>query len=281
MNRYMETGAAFDQASHGYDHSFTYSTIGILQRKRVYHYLNETLEENKALKILEINCGTGEDAIWMAKKGHLVTGIDVSSGMIEKAVKKLSRESRDLQVNFSCMSFDDLKSHFEPHSFDVIFSDFGGLNCIDHRNFESLADDFSNLLKPGGKFIAVIMGRKCLWEMLYFILKGKPLAALRRLSKKSVVASVGSARVPAWYFSPDTSISFFKGKLHFKEVRPVGICIPPSYLENFFKKKHILLSLLQKAEPVFNFSFLADFADHYFISFVKGTPPVQQHTSNS
>ena len=38
--------------------------------------------------MLEINCGTGIDADWLAKKGHFVIASDISSKMIEIAKKK-------------------------------------------------------------------------------------------------------------------------------------------------------------------------------------------------
>ena len=59
----------FDREAASYDVDFTYTAVGKLQRKRVYHFLAKSLSE-KPLQVLEINCGTGEDATWLASRGN-------------------------------------------------------------------------------------------------------------------------------------------------------------------------------------------------------------------
>lgn len=42
-----------------------------------------------------IGCGTGEQALFFAKKGAIVTGVDVNPKMIGKALEKKKKESLD------------------------------------------------------------------------------------------------------------------------------------------------------------------------------------------
>ena len=69
--------SSFDTAAAMYDDTFTYSVIGKLQRQYVHLHLTNILNETKPKKILEINCGTGEDAIWLAKQNYKVTATDI------------------------------------------------------------------------------------------------------------------------------------------------------------------------------------------------------------
>ncbi len=78
--------ADFDQAAATYDNYFTFSEIGKKQRALVYEKLQKQLKDTN--KILEINCGTGEDAIWLANQNFLVTATDISKNMIEIAQSK-------------------------------------------------------------------------------------------------------------------------------------------------------------------------------------------------
>ena len=69
----------FDIMAETYDADFTYTTIGALQRQQVWNHLQDILKKGAPeMNILEINCGTGEDAIKLARLGHTVTATDRS-----------------------------------------------------------------------------------------------------------------------------------------------------------------------------------------------------------
>ncbi|MFI5135093.1 MAG: class I SAM-dependent methyltransferase [Chitinophagales bacterium] len=264
----FENQLAFDLAASAYDEEFTHSLIGKLQRQRVYFFLKKILTD-QSLRILEINCGSGEDAVWLAQQGHHVTATDASPKMIELVRKKISESKLEEKISTAICDFDDLKNKFQSEKFDFIFSDFGGLNCVSGDELEKLSADFSSLLVPGGKFIAVIMGRKCWWERSYFLMKGKSRDALRRNSKELVEAKIGESTVPTWYYSPKEFQNLFLNEFQKIRVRPVGLFIPPSYLNPFFEKKKWLLSILNLLEKMFSLSFLSDFADHFLIELIK------------
>ena len=78
----------FDIAAQHYDTNFTFSKIGKAQRKMVFRYLNSIINNNNKLSILELNCGTGEDAIHLNKMGHNVVATDISEEMIKTAKAK-------------------------------------------------------------------------------------------------------------------------------------------------------------------------------------------------
>jgi ubiquinone/menaquinone biosynthesis C-methylase UbiE len=256
---------AFDSIAPSYDEDFSFSNIGRLQRKRVHHFLEKVLPRNQTLEILEINCGTGEDALWFAQKGHHVIATDASEGMIKRANSKVQIPNSKFRI----CAFDKLNEEFSNKKFDVIFSNFGGLNCIDDVKLKKLSADLFSLLKPCGKFIAVMMGRKCLWEQFYFLLKLNFKKAFRRLSKKGVDAALGSQIQRTFYYSPGEFKKITETEFRVRVTKPVGIIIPPSYLESFFRNKTRLLKILNFKESFLSFSFLSNFADHYFIALQK------------
>ena len=81
----------FDKAALTYDNDFTHTNIGKLLRKRVWNYLETIIEPGSKLDILELNCGTGVDAIWLGQNGHNVMATDLSSEMIKIAQKKIEK----------------------------------------------------------------------------------------------------------------------------------------------------------------------------------------------
>ena len=255
------TTTGFDSVASSYDNDFTFSNIGKYQRKRVYHFLEKILPEDNSLEILEINCGTGEDALWFAKKGHHVIATDASLKMIEIANAKCKMQN----AKFEVCSFNKLQKQFSNKKFDLIFSNFGGLNCINEVQLKKLSADLFSLLKPNGKFIAVIMGRRCLWEQFYFLAKGNLKKAFRRLSRDAVDAVLDSQVQKIFYYSPSEFKKIIETEFSIAMKKPVGIIIPPSYLEHFFRNKTRLLKIMNFKEKLLSFSFLSNLADHYFI----------------
>ena len=258
----------FDQVAEDYDVTFSQSPIGQLQRSSV-HLLLEASLAGSALQILEINCGTGDDAIWLAERGYQVTATDVSEMMIDKLKEKISNHLPASLIAVKQISIEKIREQFAPASFDLIFSDFGGLNCLPKVALQEFIKDAAILLKPGGKIVAVVMGRKCLWERAYFLLKGKRTAAFRRNSEQPLKVNLGDHVQYTWYYSPDEIRSISSKQFKLNGLKPVGIAIPPSYLNPFFYRKKKLLALLNNMEALLSFSFLSNYADHFYIELQK------------
>lgn len=259
----------FDTLASTYDADFTVSNIGRLQRERVWSFLQALLiAKQGSLKILEINCGTGEDAVRLAVSGHKVIAADASAAMIEKAKEKSSSYHTDLPVRFVVCSFEQLSALFVNEQFDLVFSNFGGLNCIDQAALEQLNKDLYTLIKPGGHLFFVIMGRCCLWEIFYYSLRGKLGTALRKF-RKSVNFTWNGVTIPVHYYSPAGIKKIFTRSFSFLQQHPVGLFIPPSYLEKKFELRPRWLNRLNWLEKRSGYSFLSLFADHFCITFKK------------
>lgn len=82
----------FDHIAENYDSSFTHTAIGQYQRALVWEHLRQCLPSYPQ-KILEINCGTGEDALFLAEQGHQVIATDVSAEMVHQASLKSTHSS--------------------------------------------------------------------------------------------------------------------------------------------------------------------------------------------
>lgn len=252
---------AFNSYAEQYDDHFTLSEVGKLQRSRVWKFLDKYLSGTK--KILELNCGTGYDAQWLASKGHQVLATDISEGMIEVAKKRATGGNPDFIV---C----DAKniSSLNTTKLDIIFSNFGGLNCLDAKSLEKLADDLSLVATKDSYICAVIMGKNCSWENFYFKRIKSDLHGRRNKGMQN--ANINGDTFPVWYYTPEEFASRFSKHFTAVEVKPVGLFIPPSYLNYYFSKKPLVLSALNAGEKLFgNSARMAKFSDHYFIALKK------------
>lgn len=254
----------FDVMAETYDKDFSHSYIGKLQREKVWSYLLPVLKAaKKPLNILELNCGTGEDALRLAALGHNVIATDASEVMIQKAQNKLHiNQNKSLQ--FVQCSFQNISSLAYDEKFDLVFSNFGGLNCIDKNALKKLEIDLSKITSNNAQLFFVIMGKFCLWETTYYLFKARCKAAFRRLSNKTTF-TVNGNEMPIYYYSPEFFKKEFKG-YNFISRYPVGLFLPPSYLESFFCKRLSLLNKLNVLEKVFfNLKWMSNLSDHYCV----------------
>jgi ubiquinone/menaquinone biosynthesis C-methylase UbiE len=252
----------FDSVASTYDEDFTHTIIGKLQRERTHYYTQLYLPKNSALKILELNCGTGEDAIWLAQKGHQVLATDGAEKMID--IARLKNNKLNLNIRFEVSAFNELNNKFLGQQFDIIFSNFAGLNCINEQELKKLNDDFISLLKPNGKLIMVLLGKYSWMEKLYFVLKGDIKNANRRIVSTS--ANLGNDIFQTtWCYSVNQIKEIFTS-FSLKKNKPIGIIIPPSYFNRLLKKTKILIPLIKLFEKLFSrFSVLSNYGDHTFI----------------
>jgi len=259
----------FNSVAQSYDATFSHTAVGRLQRERVWHYTGILFSQDSAEKapgtVLELNCGTGEDAIWLAKQGFQVLATDSSPEMVSVAKAKIELAGLSGKVRVAVCPFEALE-HLPEGNFDLIFSDFGGLNCVSPETLGELGPLFAQKLRPGGKFIAVVMSRFSGWETLYFFLKKQPRKAFRRLQSKPVEARLDAqTTIQTWYYSPKEFQKRlqFRGKCLF--VKPIGLWLPPSYLDPFFEKHPCWLEWLSFLEKKWAPAWLAGAGDHFYV----------------
>lgn len=255
----------FDVAAPQYDVIFTYSNIGKAQRKLVFNHIDPIIQQEKKLSILELNCGTGVDAIEFAKRNHHVIATDISTRMIEVAKAKAHPNT----VEFKVQDINTITESTFDHKFDLIFSNFGGLNCLSAKQLQVFFDTSAKLLAPHGKMAVVLMPKNCLWERLYFTLKGEPKKATRRNTTESVVANVDGAGVATWYYNPQDIYALVKKHFTVQKVKPIGLTIPPSYLERSFVAKFPMLTIFKGMDSILTASSLAKYADHFLMIMEK------------
>ncbi|MBK7389464.1 MAG: radical SAM protein [Bacteroidetes bacterium] len=261
-----QTAHAFDVMASNYDSDFTFTQTGELQRNRVHAYLLKEAPPAIFKNVLEVNCGTGYDAFWMVDKGYHVLATDASAQMIAKCQQKKTAQHR---VEFIQTPFQELQK-METGKYDVIFSNFGGLNCAQPNDLKKMAAEFHRLLRPGGKLIAVIMGRKCIIERLYFLFKNDTAKRNRRKSFHPVKANVAGEMIDIWYYSPKEFAYYMAPFFELSAYKPIGLFLPPSYLDKNLKKIPGVLPILNQLEKLSTIhSGWSDYADHYLIDLTK------------
>ncbi len=257
--------APFDHiATH--DSLFTRSAIGQLQRKQVWRYIERITPQLNGLEILELNCGAVDDAMFFSEKGFNMVATDVSEEMLKITTPKANQFSMQNKISSQFIDLDSLDDTVFDKKFDLIFSNFGGLNGINPEAFKKLLSKIPTILAPGGRFIGVVMPKLCLWETGYQFLQFKFRLAFRRMTSKEVILNIQGTNLNTWYYNPSQVKNWVGKKLKVIKTIPIGFALPPSYLErSFVKRKDLLLRLNAIEKRVDNLSFLSGISDFFLI----------------
>jgi len=224
--------APFDSAALTYDTDFTHTPLVRALRARVWERLGQLFPAGS--RVLELGCGTGEDAQHLASHGVRVFATDQSEAMLAVARRKCA----GLPVEFAPLDFSISDFGFrisDRGMFDGVFSNFGGLNML--PDYQSLISNLQSLIKPGGPALLVLMGRWCAWEILWHLAHLDRRAAFRRLHPEGAVAWVGGTAVRVRYPATASLRRAFAPHFHLTRVRPLGVLLPPSYLEPLTRRR--------------------------------------------
>lgn len=262
----QQASNAFSKQAAVFDAIYAENTIVQYKRERVRTQLTKYLSANNF--ILELNSGTGEDAIWLAQQGHCIHATDISVGMQEVLQQKVKVFLLDNKITNERCSFTELKRLQQKGPYDMIFSNFAGLNCTDE--LDKVLQSFSSLLKPGGIVTLVLLPKFCLWEFL-LLFKGKVKTAFRRFSgDKGTKAHVEGTYFNCWYYNPSFIIKQLENEFTLLTIEGLCTIVPPSYIEGFAEKHPKIYSFLAAKENKWKSKWPWKFiGDYYVISFQK------------
>ncbi|MDB5149024.1 MAG: Methyltransferase protein [Mucilaginibacter sp.] len=258
--------AAFTTQSGIFDRIYSSNTIINYKRERVRSHVLQYLPTNSS--ILELNSGTGEDALFFAQKGHRVHATDISAGMQRELRQKIEAAGLGKSVSTEICSFTNLSQLKCTGPYDLIFSNFAGLNCT--YELDKVLSSFAGLVKTNGIVTLVILPKFCLWETL-LIFKGKFRTAFRRFfSANGSKAHIEGVNFKCWYYNPSFVISRLKDQFDLLSIEGLCTIVPPSYIEGFAEKHPAAYEFLKTREAQLKSRWPWKYiGDYYIISFKK------------
>jgi ubiquinone/menaquinone biosynthesis C-methylase UbiE len=237
--------APFDAVALRYDETFTSSRIGQAQRNAVWSELTKTFHSGD--RVLEIGCGTGVDACFLAERGVQVLACDPSSQMIEVATRRIQERGLQKRVTPIVFSAEEITSLHEHELFDGAFSNFGALNCVE--DLTRVAGGLARLLKPGASAILCWIGPFCAWETIWYLAQGNRDKAFRRRNGQAITARIADGVfLRVHYPSVKFLATTFAPEFRLKSIKGIGVAVPPSYLEPCAQRHPNLLKVCEQVD---------------------------------
>ncbi|PJF41045.1 MAG: hypothetical protein CUN55_12055 [Phototrophicales bacterium] len=253
---------SFDVVAANYDQEFTQHPIGLWLRQRIQARLAQLFSAGDV--VLEIGCGTGEDAIWLAQRGIKVVATDASPMMLEITQRKVSSLGLDDFVTCRLLDLNQLPLWKESLRFNGVFSNFGPINCTER--YSDLADFLMRHLQSGAKLGFGVMSPFCLWESVWHSLHLDFKTAFRRLKKQQLVTFADGTQFLVYYPSVKRLMNAFMP--HFKKlgVMGLGVWVPPSDIFGVLERHPRLLRLSYWLErQTAAYWPFRTWADHYWL----------------
>ena len=223
-NYYDTVRKAFDVASDEYDEDERKNVVRRIMRIRSLELLKATFRPGQ--RILEIGCGTGTEAIELAKLGIRIVATDISPQMISRTKQRAESEQLQDRIHVSQLAAHDigvLEARYGPESFDGAYSSFGALNC--EPQLKELVSSLRDLLKPRSSFVCSVMNKFCLFDFAVNSLLSK-----RTNRFASFSPHLGSRELLPRYYSVREFRRMFQG-FAVAGVRALPTLLHPPYFE--------------------------------------------------
>ncbi|MGC4022303.1 MAG: class I SAM-dependent methyltransferase [Cyclobacteriaceae bacterium] len=260
-DQWQHVNVAFTKQSDHFDAEDLANPILQRWRKKIYNHTDLFLKPNS--RMLELNAGTGIDALRFAQCGHSVHATDLSDGMIKKIKEKIDKNSLNKNISVQQVSFEKLNT--VNGKFDFVFSNFGGLNCT--NDLEKVVVHLPQLLNEGAFVTWVIMPKVSPWEWSW-VLKGKLKEAFRRFNSKGVKANLEGEIFTTYYYSLGEIKKSFGPKFKLIRCEGLGVISPPPSAINFVKKSPRLTNFLNHMDEGIRKRFPFNrWGDHLIVTF--------------
>jgi SAM-dependent methyltransferase len=258
----------FDAAAEDYDRGFSDTPLGGRLRRAVWRRLDARFAPGD--RVLELGCGTGEDALHLARRGVRVVATDAAPAMVEAARRKLAAGGAAVAdpCEVRLLAIEDLAGEPAGPPFDGAFSNFGGLNCV--ADLPAFARALAPRLRPGAPVLLCVMGPLAPWEWLWLLRRGRPREAFRRLRRGGVAWRGLTVRYP----SIGRLRRAFAADFRLLRVSAVGALLPPTCFASWAARHPRLLAGLDRLERrLERVPPLPWLADHYLAELARTARP--------
>ncbi len=169
--------AAFNRVADSIDVTAAQNPINSWMRKASRRELVATFPAGAAL--IEIGCGTGADAVFLAERGYRIAALDISDRMVELARQRVAAQELERTIVVWRGRLDDVAAELAGSQWCPFDGAYANFSLAYEESLREVAETIYRLLKPRARFVFTLPNKLCLSE---------PVVALARLHISSVLA---------------------------------------------------------------------------------------------
>ncbi len=264
--RLRETQDAFDSVAADYDGPRGNNLLIQDMRAEMWRWLDATFAPGS--RLIDIGCGTGLDAVRMARLGHQITATDWSPQMVRRTDDRAARERLQPRVQAIALGAQQLCRLNGAGSYDGAYSNLGPLNCA--PDLAEVSRECARLLRPGGALVFSVIGRVCPWEIAHYLRRRQWARVKLRFARGFVPVSMNKRTIWTHYYRPREFFHAFRREFALSHFRGLCLFAPPPYL-SWVRERHPRWHqrLWRLDRRVAGWPLLHNVGDHFLIVMTK------------
>ena len=203
----------------------------------------------RASLVIDLGCGTGLDAVHLARHGRRVVATDWSAKMVERTAARAADAGVTARVDARRVGAHELRllDGAKDGRFDGAYSNLGPLNCV--PDLPEHAAQCARLVRPGGHLVFTVIGRICPWEYLYYRWR-RPERARIRAARGPVAVGMNGHTIWTSYYRPREFYAAFAAGFELVEFRALSLFLPPPYLVRWYERHPRFFETLGRLDDV-------------------------------
>ena len=121
-------------------------------------FIERALGLTEPCDLLDLCCGPGRHSVRLAKRGHRVTGVDISAYNLEKAAERAT----EFGVDVTWREGDMRDTGLAESSQDAVINMFTAFGFFDDAENQRVLEEVARVLRPGGRFFIDLVNRDSL-----------------------------------------------------------------------------------------------------------------------
>jgi SAM-dependent methyltransferase len=234
-NAYDEISAGFGRAAERYDQEVGENAAMRYMRRISLATLDKAFQPGQ--RVIEVGCGTGQEAVHLAQRGVHVLATDLSTEMVMLTAQRAARANVEERVQARRLAAGELSvlvKEYGHGTFDGGYSSFGPLNG--EKNLRAVSEPLAVLLRRGGPLVVSVMNRFYPIETAVYLTHGHPRQAVRRWRGKAMagVSPTLPDIIPTWYYTPRAFARAFSPAFRRVSCRALPLLLPPPPLAHLW-----------------------------------------------
>ncbi len=232
LDPYGRVAHGFDAVAAQYEELVEANPLHHSMRRLSLRWLEEAFSPE--MRVLEVGCGMGTEAIHLAQRGVKIVATDVSEAMIEGTRSKVKIEGLQDRVDVRRCAAGELSSALSGERFDGAYASFGPLNC--EPNLEAALEGIASRLKPRAPFLASLVSRPCAFELAYGASVLSFRKAFRRMSEVVEIDLYGTGSIAVKAYSEGEVRAALAPRFELNRLEGLLVTLPPPYAIRAWKR---------------------------------------------